>query len=53
MKNLSIAALILAGLLLTSCANTIHGVARDTKETGLAFQDGTTSVLKAGSTKKY
>jgi predicted small secreted protein len=51
MSRTSIASLLLAGLVLASCANTIRGVGKDTRETGLAFQDGTTSVLKAGAKK--
>lgn len=38
-----------ACLSLASCANTIRGVGRDTRQTASAVQDSTDGVLKAGA----
>lgn len=45
----SIAAAFVSLLALSSCANTLHGMARDAKETGQAADSSTHRVLKAGA----
>lgn len=49
MSRISIAASLLTLLILSSCANTIHGMAQDAKDTGQAMDSSTKRVLKASN----
>ncbi|GAJ91041.1 hypothetical protein [Rhizobium rhizogenes] len=49
MSRFSFAAVLAALLMLSSCANTLHGMARDAKDTGNAMDSSTHRVLKAGA----
>ena len=45
----SIAAVLVALLALSACANTLRGMAKDAKETGQAMDSSGHTVLKAGA----
>ncbi|MBB4571580.1 putative small secreted protein [Rhizobium leucaenae] len=49
MIKVSLAAAMLALLTLSSCANTVKGMAKDAKDTGQAMDSSTHRVLKASS----
>jgi predicted small secreted protein len=49
MRHIYVASAILAFLVLTSCANTVAGMAKDAHATGDAMNSSTKRVLKASS----
>ena len=49
MRHIYVASTILALLVLTSCANTVAGMAKDAHATGDAMNSSTKRVLKASS----
>ena len=49
MLTVSLAAAILLTATLSSCANTVRGMATDAKQTGQAMESSTHRVLKAGA----
>ena len=49
MLKVSFAVAILLTVMLSSCANTVRGMATDAKQTGQAMDSSTHRVLKAGA----
>lgn len=49
MKAVVFVAFAVASVSLASCANTVRGIGKDTRQTASAVQDSTDGVLKAGA----